>query len=127
MIRPGWRRFLPDRSQLIWLATVMIGLVAGVSFINLSVARNAAMAANRAAHMRYAQAQQQHEALVQALAAAQKSEQILPKAYDYFSLTPAGVTTVVIKPVASVSAAGSEGEHGGPPYWQTWWQRLTQP
>ncbi|MEJ5200032.1 MAG: hypothetical protein WHX53_14000 [Anaerolineae bacterium] len=127
MIRPGWRRFLPDRSQLIWLATIMIGLVAGVSFINLSVARNAAVAANRAVHARYAQAQQQHEALVQALAAAQRGEQIVPKAYDYFSLTPAGVTTVLIKPVAPVSAIESEGERGGPPYWATWWQRLAQP
>ncbi len=127
MIRSKWQGFRPDRLQWLWLATLLIGLVAGVSFINLSVARNAALVANRAAHARYVQAQQQHEALVQALAAAQQGEQILPKAYDYFSLTPAGVTTVLIKPVAPVTAEELREKSGEPPYWQTWWQRLAQP
>lgn len=124
MTRRRWRHLLPDRVRLIWLVTISIGLIGGVSFVNLSVARNAAIVANRTAHARYAEAQKQHEALVEALKAAQRGEHVLPKAYDYFSLTPAGVTTVLLKPTAADAAEGAEKTPDGPPYWQTWWQRL---
>jgi|YNPBryantNP2012_1023418.scaffolds.fasta_scaffold06624_4 hypothetical protein len=124
MMRRGWRRLVLERARLIGLATIAIGLIAGVSFLNLSVAHNAAVVANRAAHARYAEAQQQREALVRALEAAQRGEQVLPKAYDYFSLTPAGVTTVLIRPTAPDGAVEAKEAPDAPPYWWTWWQRL---
>ena len=44
MQHQGWRRFLPDRSQFMLLVIVVIALVAGMSFVNLGIARNSALA-----------------------------------------------------------------------------------
>ena len=50
MQHQGWRRFLPDRSQFMLLVIVVIALVAGMSFVNLGITRNSALAQNRTAH-----------------------------------------------------------------------------
>ncbi len=128
MVQQGWRRFLPDRSQFVLLAIVVMGLVAGVSFVNLGIARNAVWTANQIAHTRYEEAQRQHGMLVEALEGAQQGENILPKAYEYFVLTPVGVTTILIKfvtPGENVDGIGSR--RAGPPFWGDWWEHLVEP
>ncbi len=128
MIQAGWRRFLPDRSQFMYLVVVVIVLVAGMSFANLGIAKNAALAANRAVHAQSDEAQEQHSLLERALDAAQRGENIVPKAFDYFFLTPAGVTTVLVQPAPPEEGeSGSKGLRSAPPYWLDWWQRLVQP
>ena len=47
MQHQDWRRFLPDRSQFMLLVIVVIALVAGMSFVNLGIARNSALAQNQ--------------------------------------------------------------------------------
>ena len=49
---------MPDRSQFMLLVIVVIALVAGMSFVNLGIARNSALALNQTAHVRYDEAQQ---------------------------------------------------------------------
>jgi hypothetical protein len=128
MIQPGWRRFLPDRSQLMLLVIVVMGLAAGVSFVNLGITRNTVLAANRIAHERLAEAQEQNVLLGQALASAQQGENILPKAYEYYGETRPGVMTFEIKPVAPDAAAdGAGAQRAGPPFWGDWWERLIHP
>lgn len=128
MAHPGWRRFLFARSQLMLLALALIGLAAGISFVNLGIAYNAASAANRTAHAQLAEAQQQQAMLIQALNEAEQDAHITPKAYDYFAQTPPGVTTVLIKPVVSGAAADQpDGQRSGPPFWGDWWERLVNP
>jgi hypothetical protein len=110
------------------LMIVVIALVAGVSFVNLGLARNAALAANQIAHARYDEAARQNKLLVEALASAQQGQNVLPKAYDYFSLTPPDVMTIEIKPaVSDEDATAGWPRRSGPPYWDDWWQRLVKP
>ncbi len=122
------RRFLPDRSQLTLLLVVVIVLVAGMGFVNLGVARNAASSANRTAHAQYDEQLQQSRLLTGALEAAQRGDNIVPKAYDYFAWTLPGVTTVEIQSVPE-EESGSTGKtpRAGPPYWSDWWQFLIKP
>jgi hypothetical protein len=128
MMHPGWRRFLPDRSQFMLLVIVVIALVAGMGFVNLGIARNSALAANRTAHVRYDEALQQNDQLKRALTAAQRGENILQKAFDYFSLTLPGVTTLMLQPVAAKESTDGEAvRSSGPPFWGEWWQRLVKP
>jgi hypothetical protein len=124
----GWRRFLPDRSQSMLLVIVVIALVAGMSFVNLGITRNNALAMNRTAHARYDEAQQQNDLLKRALVGVQRGENILPKAYDYFFMQPSGVTTVLLQPVEAKETAESEAaSRTAPPFWGEWWQRLVNP
>jgi type II secretory pathway pseudopilin PulG len=110
------------------LAIVVMGVVAGVSFVNLGVRRNAALAAHRAAHEQLAEAQQQQAMLTQKLGEAQQGAHILPKAYDYFAETPPGVTTILLKPAAPAEqTADAAGRRGGPPFWADWWKALVEP
>jgi hypothetical protein len=128
MVHQGWRRFLPDRSQLMLLVIVVIALVAGVSFVNLGIAHKSALAAREMAVARYDEIQQQHVLLVRTLEAAQRGENILPKAYDYFFMTPPGIITVLIEPAEPAPAPGVAGARtSGPPYWGDWWQHLVNP
>jgi hypothetical protein len=128
MQQQGWRRFLPDHSQFMLLVIVVIALVAGMSFVNLGIARNSALAMNRTAHAHYDEAQQQNVLLKRTLTGVQRGENILPKAYDYFFLQPAGVTTVLLQPVEAKEAAASAADRRtSPPFWGEWWQRLVNP
>jgi hypothetical protein len=127
MQHQGWRRFLPDRSQFMLLVIVVIALVAGMSFVNLGIARNSALAMNRASHARYDEAQQQNDLLKRILTGVQRGENILPKAYDYFFLLPAGVTTVLLQPIETPEADGEAARRTSPPFWGDWWQRLVNP
>jgi len=128
MQHQGWRRFLPDRSQFMLLVIVVIALVAGMSFVNLGIARNSALAMNRTAHTRYDEAQQQNDLLKRTLTGVQRGENILPKAYDYFFLLPSGVTTVLLQPLEAKEASESEAaRRTSPPFWGEWWQRLVNP
>jgi len=128
MQHQGWRRFLPDRSQFMLLVIVVIALVAGMSFVNLGIARNSALAQNGTAHARYDEAQQQNERLKRNLIAVQRGENVPSKAYDYFFMQPSGVTTVLLQPVEAKEAAESEAaRRTAPPFWGDWWQRLVNP
>ncbi|MDQ1301713.1 MAG: hypothetical protein QG637_1635 [Chloroflexota bacterium] len=128
MVHQGWRRFLLDRSQFMLLAIVVMGLVAGVSFVNLGIARNSVWTANQVAHARYEEAQRQHAMLVETLENAQRGENIPPKAYDYFALAPAEVTTILIELVTPGENVDGPGAHRvGPPFWGVWWERLVNP
>jgi hypothetical protein len=128
MVQQGWRRFLPDRSQFMLLVIVVMGLVAGVSFVNLGITRNTALAANRIAHERLAEAQEQNVLLGQALVSAQQGDNIPPKAYEYYGEARPGVTTFEIQPVAPGEAAdGAGAQRAGPPFWGDWWERLVNP
>ena len=128
MMQSSWRRFLPDRSRFMILMVVVIVLVAGMSFVNLGFAKNAARTANRSVHAQYDEALQQRDLLQRALAGAQRGENIVPKAYDYFFLTPAGVTTVLVEPAAEeTSRSESVDRRSSAPFWLDWWQHLAQP
>ncbi len=128
MIQPSWRRFLPDRSQFLLLVVVVIVLIAGISFVNLGFARNAALANNRTAHTRLDEQVQQKTLLIRALEAAQRGDNILPKAYEYFAWALPGVTTVEIQPAPTAESDNRSGaQRAGPPYWGDWWQRLVKP
>ena len=128
MQHQGWRRLLPERSQFMLLVIVVIALVAGMSFVDLGIARNSALAINRTAHARYDEAQQQNDLLKRTLAGVQQGENIPSKAYDYFFLLPSGVTTVLLQPVTAKEAAESEAaRRTSPPFWGEWWQRLVNP
>jgi hypothetical protein len=110
------------------LVVVVIVLVAGMSFANLGITKNAALATNRAAHAQHDEALEQRSLLGQALDAAQRGENIVPKAFDYFVLTPPGETTVLVRPaLAEESGSESKALRSAPPYWIDWWQRLAQP
>ena len=128
MASQGWRRFLPERSQVILLLIVVIVLLASGSFVNLGFAHSAAVAANRTARAQYDQMRRQQDRLLEALPAAQRGENILPKAYDYFFLTPAGAVNILLQPAPGESEAnkGTMTAAVGP-YWDDWWQHLTQP
>ena len=128
MQHQGWRRFLPDRSQFMLLVIVVIALVAGMSFVNLGITRNGALAQNRTAHVRYDEAQQQNDLLKRTLTGVQRGENILPKAYDYFFLLPSGVTTVLLQTIEAKEADNGEAaRHTSPPFWGDWWQLLVNP
>jgi hypothetical protein len=128
MQHQGWRRFLPDRSQFMLLVIVVIALVAGMSFVNLGITRNGALAQNRTAHVRYDEAQQQNDLLKRTLTGVQRGENILPKAYDYFFLLPSGVTTVLLQPIEAQEAVdGEAARRTSPPFWGDWWQLLVNP
>ena len=128
MIQPGWRRFLPDRSQFMLLVIVVMGLVAGVSFVNLGITRNTALASNRIAHERLAEAQQQNVSLEQALVSAQQGDNIPPKAYEYYGEARPGVTTFEIRAGGAGRCGGWAGaQQAGPPFWGDWWERLVNP
>ena len=123
-----WRRFLPDRSLFMLRVIVVIALVAGMSFMNLGISRNSALAMNRNAHARYDEAQQQNDLLQRTLAGVQRGENILPKAYDYYFPLPSGMTTVLLQPLEAKEAADGEAvQRTGPPFWGEWWQRLVNP
>ena len=128
MQHQDWRRFLPDRSQFMLLVIVVIALVAGMSFVNLGIARNNALAMNRTAHARYDEAQQQNDLLKRTLTGVQRGENILPKAYEYFSWALPGVTTVLLQPIeANEAVEGEATQRSAPPFWGEWWQRLVNP
>jgi type II secretory pathway pseudopilin PulG len=129
MMQPqGWRRLLPERSQFMLLVIVVIALVAGMSFVNLGIARNSALAQNQTAHALYDEAQQQNERLKHNLVAVQRGENIPSKAYDYFFMQPSGVTTILLQPVEAQEAAESAAaRRTAPPFWGDWWQRLVNP
>jgi len=128
VIQRGWRRFLPDRSQLMLLVIVVMGLVAGVSFVNLGITRNTVLAENRVAHEQLAEAQQQNRGLTEALASAQRGENIPPKALAYYNEAPAGVMTFEIKPATpSDASTGAGARQSGPPFWGDWWKHLVKP
>ncbi len=128
MPQPGWRWLVPDRSRLIVLLIALMGLTAGVSFVDLGIRRSAAVAANQAAHRQLDEAKRQQALLTQALADAQQGTHITPKAYDYFGQTPPGVTTILIKPATQAGAAQDAAAHfSGPPFWHAWWERLVKP
>ena len=128
MQHQGWRRFLPDRSQFMLLVIVVIALAAGMSFVNLGIARNNALAMNRTAHARYDEAQQQNDLLKRTLTGVQRGENILPKAYEYFSWALPGVTTVLLQPIeANEAVEGEATQRSAPPFWGEWWQRLVNP
>ena len=128
MQHQDWRRFLPDRSQFMLLVIVVIALVAGMSFVNLGIARNSALAMNRSAHALFDEAQQQNDLLKRTLAGVQRGENIPSKAYDYFFLHPPGVTTVLLQPIEAKEAADSEAaRRTSPPFWGDWWQLLVNP
>ena len=128
MQHQGWRRVLPDRSQFMLLVIVVIALVAGMSFVNLGIARNSALALNQSAHARYDVTQQQNDLLKRTLTGVQRGENILPKAYDYFFLLPPGVTTVLLQPLEAKEAAADEAaRRTSLPFWGDWWQLLVNP
>jgi hypothetical protein len=128
MQHQGWRRLLPDHSQFMLLVIVVIVLVAGMSFINLGIARNNALTMNRTAHARYNEAQQQNDLLKRTLTGVQRGENILPKAYEYFSWALPGVTTILLQPSEAKEAAeGEAAQRTNPPFWGEWWQRLVNP
>jgi hypothetical protein len=128
MQHQGWRRFVPDRSQFMLLVIVVIALVAGMSFVNLGIARNSALTQNQAVHALFDEAQQQNDRLDRILIAVQRGENIPSKAYDYFFMQPAGVTTVLLQPIEAKEAAESEAaRRTAPPFWSDWWQRLVNP
>jgi hypothetical protein len=128
MQHQDWRRFLPDRSQFMLLVIVVIALVAGMSFVNLGIARNSALAQNQIAHARFDEAQQQNDRLNRNLIAVQRGENIPSKAYDYFFMQPSGVTTVLLQPIEANEAADSEAaRRTSPPFWGDWWQLLVNP
>jgi len=128
MQHQSWRRFLPDRSQFMLLVIVVIALGAGMSFVNLGIARNSALTQNRIAHARYDEAQQQNDLLKRTLTGVQRGENVLPKAYDYFFLLPPGMTTVLLQPAeAQETADGEAARRTSPPFWGVWWQLLVNP
>ena len=128
MQHQDWRRFLPDRSQFMLLVIVVIALVAGMSFVNLGIARNSALTQNQAVHALFDEAQQQNDRLNRNLIAVQRGENIPPKAYDYFFMQPSGVTTVLLQPIEANEAADSEAaRRTSPPFWGDWWQLLVNP
>jgi hypothetical protein len=128
MQHQDWRRFLPDRSQLMLLVMVVIVLAAGMSFVNLGIARNNALATNRAAHARYEEAVRQNELLNGSLAAVQREENVVPKAFDYFKWSLPGTTTIVLEPAeAGTETEGEQSLRPTPPFWGQWWRRLVNP
>ncbi|MCX6027710.1 MAG: hypothetical protein NT169_00185 [Chloroflexi bacterium] len=128
MSRGRWWRFLPDRSQLMLLAGVLIAVVTTVGFVNLTIARSAVQAELRADQARVAQLLEQKLRLQDELARDQQGENVAPRAEEYFDRKPPDTTTVFPEAVATPdAAAGKRDQPSGPPYWAEWWKRLTQP
>jgi hypothetical protein len=65
--------------------------------------------------------------LEQALASAQRGDNIPLKAYEYYGATRPGVTVFEIQPVTPGDAAGADARQGGPPFWGDWWKHLVNP
>jgi len=128
MSRGGWWRFLPDRSQLMLLAGVLIAVVTTVGFVNLAIARGAAQTELRAQEARVAQLREQNLRMQDELVRAQSDENAERRATDYFNRVRPG-TTLVLPEAVPTPAAPVVGRRrpSGPPYWAEWWKRLTQP
>jgi type II secretory pathway pseudopilin PulG len=128
MFLQRWRRFLPERSQLIILVGVLAILYAGVAFVNLAMAKSAALRENQAAQTKVDALQEQQQRLRLALGEAQQGYNIEPRARQYFNLGRKGEKAVVLQPVAPATAPETAPQPAsGPPYWTEWWKRLTEP
>ena len=117
-------QFLPDRSQLMLLAGVLVVLAAAIGFVNLAVARAAVVSELQAARAQTDQMEEQNQRLKDELARAQQGDNVGPRALDDFNMTRPGAVIVepepLITPQPTVRPAG-------PPYWAEWWKRLAQP
>ena len=121
-------RFLPDRSQLILLASVVIVLFAAVSFVNLAIAKSAALAKERTLQAQLEQAREQHERLQRALQQAQAGQNVMPKAYEYFGMTLPGVTMVLPEEPGDETVGPILQEPpAAQPFWLQWWERWRNP
>jgi len=128
MNQQRWQRFLPDRSQLMLVVSVLLVVFALVSFINLAIVKGSVGAKQRSVKAQLDQARERQRMLRTTLERDQQGCNILPKAQDYYNLTLPNVTVVVPKPEATPDVPG--GEHDfrkGPPYWADWWEQLSQP
>jgi hypothetical protein len=121
-------RFLPDRSQLMLLAGVLIVLFGAVSFVNLAIAKSAALAKERSVQVQLEQARQQNARLQRALQQAQAGQNVMPKAYEYFGMTLPGVT-MVLPETPEDTTVGPVWQEPPPaePIWLQWWERFRNP
>jgi hypothetical protein len=121
-------RFLPDRSQLMLLAGVLIVLFGAVSFVNLAIAKSAALAKERSVQVQLEQARQQNARLQRALQQAQAGQNVMPKAYEYFGMTLPGVT-MVLPETPQDETIGPIWQEPAPeqPIWLQWWERFRNP
>jgi len=122
-------RYLPDRSQLMLLAGVLIVLFAAVSFVNLAIAKSSALAKERTMRAQLEQAREQNARLQRALGQAQAGQNVMPKAYEYFGMTLPGVTMVLPEEAPSSEPVGPIREEPPPahPFWLDWWERWRSP
>jgi hypothetical protein len=116
-----WQRFLPDLSQLLLVAGVLVVIFAMVSFVNLAIAKSRVLAENRMVAGQVREAEERQELLRIALADAQQGRDLWSKAWDYFGMAPRGATVVLPAPAR---VEGSADRPASPPYWAVWWQRL---
>jgi len=132
MTQQRWQRFLPERSQLLLLLVVLAVIFALVGFINLAIIKGTALAENQAARGRLDRAEDQSQRLWHALFAGQQGQNVPSKGWDYFRVTPPGVTVVVPASEAALSAAGeaaltAQKHAAGPPFWADWLKHLVKP
>jgi len=132
MTQQRWQRFLPERSQWLLLLVVLAVIFALVGFINLAIIKSTALAENQAARVRLDRAKDQGQRLRDALVVGQQGQNVPSKGWDYFRLTPPGVTVVAPASEAALSVMGEVALTGqkhaaGPPFWADWLKRLVKP
>lgn len=125
MSQEGWRRYLPDRSQLVLLAVVLAALFALVSFINLAVAKSAALAGRQAVLDQISQLEERNQRLRSTLSDDQNGKNIVQKALQYFGLVARGQRVVL--PQGSSVDGPTRNHPAGPPFWLEWWKLLVMP
>jgi hypothetical protein len=126
MTSKRWR-FLPDRSQALLVVGVLLALFFIVSFANLALARSNALAERNAALTRRGVAAERNHNLRTALDAAQRDMHIPAQAEIYFGETVPGNVSVRPLPEDASPGRSNGNSQGAPPFWENWWERLTQP
>ena len=103
-----WRRFLPSQSKVALIFGLLLLVWASLAFVDLVTARNQALTKHRQMVQRIGVAQAQGDMLRRALDGARAGQNIIPKAYQYFGLTPEDVTLIVPQVAPESEAASAQ-------------------
>ena len=132
MTEQRWRRLLPEGRHLLLVASLAALALAVVGFISLYQIKVEALAERSMAQTQVRQLLDQNQQLRDALARAQRGDNVEPQARRYFKMGRPGDKLILAQSVATPDPQSSRvpfsgSEAGNPPYWRLWLEQLLHP